>query len=97
MGVLPLFTFGILLATCFVIGCNARVLVLQVKIEPVQPTPTEKDGAPTSVQGNLANGKRIVKQDNKVGIIKTALGTWHLLSQLNSAIMSSISLSRRCS
>jgi len=54
MGSLPLFSVGILLVTCFVIGCNARVMVFQVEIEPVQPTPTEKDGASTSGHGNLA-------------------------------------------
>merc|ERR1711990_525769 len=54
MGSLPLFSVGIVLATCFVIGCNARVMDLQVEIEPVQPTPTEKDGASTSGHGNLA-------------------------------------------
>jgi len=55
MWVLPHFSVGILLATCFVIWCNAKVVVFQVEIEPVQPTPTEKNGPPLSGHRNLAH------------------------------------------
>jgi len=64
MWVSPHFSVGILLATCFVIGCNTKAVVLEVEIEPVESTPTEKDGAPTSGHRNLANDSEDSDEDS---------------------------------
>jgi len=64
MWVSPHFSVGILLATCFVIGCNTKAVVLEVEIEPVESTPTEKDGAPTSGHRNLENDSEDSDEDS---------------------------------